>query len=206
MIQIYAVNISQSERLYDSLYEKASLERRLRADRCHSRKSAMECLASEALLRYGLRTVYGIEQYSVEANPYGKPRLAEFSDVHFNLSHSGPWVVLALGSSAVGIDVQTAREAGREEAVAHRFFSQAEQQFVFQSEQDREKRFLQIWTMKESFLKYLGTGLKKPLTSFCVCSMEDPCFFTNWLEDDCLCLCTQEPEYHLEIIPAENLL
>ena len=38
---------------------------------------------------------------SLEKGPYGKPYLAEYPEIHFNISHSGEWAVCALASIAL---------------------------------------------------------------------------------------------------------
>ena len=45
-----------------------------------------------------------------------------------------------------------------------------EQEYIFSVKNDAEKaaRFTEIWTLKESYLKYLGCGLSQSLESFAV--------------------------------------
>lgn len=52
-------------------------------------------------------------------------------------------------------------------AFAGRFFSPSarEQLAVFDREQ-RERRFVELWTLKEAYIKALGLGLRVPLHSF----------------------------------------
>ena len=207
MIQVYAVNVSSINRqVYDTLYAQASPERKKRADKCRHWENAYTCIAAEALLRHAVKTHLHTGKYTLETNAYGKPRIKEKPDFHFNLSHSGNWVVLAFGGSEVGVDVETILMDDKKIKVAHRFFGEQERQFVFQTEVDSHKRFFQIWTAKESYLKFLGTGLQTPLTSFDVCTMTQPRFFTHWLEDRCMTLCTVEESYQLELLASEQLL
>lgn len=207
MIRVYAVNVGQTNpQTYETLYKNASQERKLRADKCRQRENAYACIAAEALLRYAVKNHLHTREYTLEINAYGKPRIKENPDFHFNISHSGNWVVLACGNSEVGIDVETLRMDEKKEKVARRFFSDAEQQFVFQTEEDTHKRFFQIWTAKESYLKFLGTGLQTPLTSFDVCTMTQPHFFTHWLEEGCMTLCSVEKAYQMELLQPEQLM
>lgn len=205
MIQVYAVNASNiNQEVYDTLYAQAPQERKIRADRCLSREDAVCCIAAERLLRYAVKTHLGNQEFALETNAYGKPRIKGNPDFHFNLSHSGNWVVLACGNSEVGIDVENLRMDDKKQRLARRFFTPKEQDYVFQEE--FEKRFFEVWTAKESYLKYLGTGLQKSLSSFCVRSMDAPRFFSQWLGDSCVTLCTQEENYLIEQIPPEVLL
>ena len=158
MIQVLYVNISQaSEEDYRRLYERASQERRERADRYLRREDALRCVTAEALLRYAT----GRTDLSVAHTPEGKPYLTDAPDFHFSLTHSGDYVAIAYGPSPVGVDIEQIRHDGIRPGIAQRFFTPAEQAFATTPE-----KFFQIWSMKESYLKFLGTGLAYPLQSF----------------------------------------
>ena len=179
------------------------MERQARAACCRRREDALRCVAAEALLRYALGTDIG----RVEMGPCGKPFLPDRPDFFFNLSHSGNWVVLACGDSEVGVDVQSLRSNTNPEAMARRFFSPEEQRYVFEKESCRDQRFFEIWTGKESYLKYLGTGLGRTLPSFSVLSPEPGIrFHRRKLPDgSLLCLCTTEDEYIWKMVDVNRL-
>lgn len=206
MVQIYTVNLSCAGYLYDALYEKASPSRCSRVDRCRSREDALRFLAAEALLRYAAWEQAGVTDFSVETGSYGKPRIQGREDLHFNISHSGDWVALAWSGSEVGIDVESVEKDRNTAGIASRFFTEEEQRFLFREETGQDRRFLEIWTAKESYLKYLGTGLQKNLTSFCVRSMNQPRFYTRWLDSVCMTVCTQEDGYRLTFLQPEQLV
>lgn len=207
MVQVYTVNVSNiTQQEYEILYSVASPDRRLRADRCRRRENAVCYLAAEALLRYAVKSSLGLSRFTIETNPCGKPSLMGCPDFHFNLSHSGHWVVLACGSTEVGIDVEKIRIDEKNAKIACRFFTQEEQRFVFEKEESYNRRFLEIWTAKESYLKYLGTGMKKSLNSFDVCTMTEPRFDTFWLEDACVSLCTAEQGHQVQMLDLEALI
>ena len=207
MITVYAVDISNMDiTCYETLYAAASPERKVRADKGHSKEVSCCTIAAEALLRYCVNRHLSIIEFSLVKNAHGKPRLKGCSGFHFNISHSGHWVVLACGETEVGIDVETIRMDSQKEKIARRFYTPQEQSYVFQEQAGAAERFFQIWTAKESYLKYLGTGLQKALNSFCVRSMEFPKFFTRHLGDCAMTLCTEEKAYQLEILSPEQLL
>nr|WP_237391871.1 4'-phosphopantetheinyl transferase superfamily protein [Paenibacillus dendrobii] len=87
--------------------------------------------------------------------------------MHFNISHSGEWVVCALDSLPVGVDVEEIKEAPFE--ISKRFFSREERTFLFnEAEEVRNESFYYIWTLKESYIKAIGQGLSYGLESFTV--------------------------------------
>ena len=158
----------------------ASLERKQRAEACHKREDAVCCLVAEALLRYAFP---GKDPETLSREPGGKPY---WEGCHFNLSHSGPYVVLAVGESPVGVDVECCRESRKAGALAKRYFTPEEMAFAA----DSQERFLRVWTAKEARLKWDGTGLRTPLNSVSV--LGDPLAKTWLLPGAVLTLWAQE--------------
>lgn len=112
--------------------------------------------------QYLLRWALGDDTYKqaeFEKNEYGKPYIVGHP-IHYNISHSGQYVVLVTANSEVGVDVQEKRET-RREAIAKRFFAKEEWQVFSEcnSEEERMDLFYNIWCRKEAYGKYLGTGL-----------------------------------------------
>jgi 4'-phosphopantetheinyl transferase len=96
-----------------------------------------------------------------------KPYLKSHPHIHFNISHSGDWVVIAFSDKPVGVDIEKIRNVNL--GVAQRFFSEHEKKVLFSLGQKEQLRyFFDLWTLKESFLKAIGTGLTRPLKSFTV--------------------------------------
>ena len=208
MIYIGTVDISTAdETAYQQLYRLASQERRSRADRYLHKEDARRCIFAHGLLRYALRSALDTDQISPVRTASGKPFIPDREDFHFNLSHSGRWVVIAWASRPVGIDVETLLMDESKENLARRFFHADEQAYLFSvSGEDRAKRFYEIWTKKESYLKYLGTGINRPLDSFSVLDSPDVNFHCQLLEDAVLTLCAEKPECQFIHLTPKMLL
>ena len=118
-------------------------------------------------MRYSLFTGRGI-RFTGEPllGKYGKPYIQGAEDFFFSASHSGKWVVTAYGSSQVGADVEVIKSGSS--SIAEGCFTQSEQDYVFADDEGADERFIKLWTLKESYIKYLGTGLSTPLDSFTV--------------------------------------
>ncbi len=103
--------------------------------------------------------------------PNGKPVLGPQTDPwHFNLSHSGDWVLVSLAlSRRVGVDVEAWREL-EYEALAERAFAPEERTALAAAPQEeRAATFFAVWTRKEALLKARGLGLGAfPLEDFAV--------------------------------------
>ncbi|URA09257.1 4'-phosphopantetheinyl transferase family protein [Thermospira aquatica] len=95
---------------------------------------------------------------------YGKPFLASHPHIHFNLAHSGRIVLFGIAEEDIGVDVEFCRP--REySALAKRYFHPIEQAWA---SINWAERFYEIWTAKESYLKAIGIGIRKKLSSFSV--------------------------------------
>ena len=202
MIHIGTVDISTlDEGSFQTLYHLASTERQQKAKRYLRKPDAHRCIVADALLRYALRYSLGTDRVTLSKTHAGKPFLPERRDFHFNLSHSGRWVVLAWSRRPVGIDVETVCMDESKEHLARRFYHPDEQSYLFAaSGPERAKRFYEIWTKKESYLKYQGTGINRSLSSFSVLHLPEVAFHTQPLEDAVLTLCAETTE--CQIIPV----
>ncbi len=105
-----------------------------------------------------------------EFNSHGKPviRGPEQARCAFNIAHTEGMVVVARSASgALGVDVEGLSRR-TDIAIADRYFARSEVEFVMaQVDEDRRRRaFLKVWTLKESFIKAIGTGLSIPLADF----------------------------------------
>lgn len=152
----------------------------------------------------------------------GKPAPDGFQGIHFNISHSGNWVVVSLSKAVVGVDVEKMRKVP--EGVARRFFSAAENQRIEQASDEKEKAeiFFTYWTLKESFLKAIGTGLTKKLSSFTINETSIGSFTLagdpeaegfylhnfSFAEGYKLSACSSDPEFcqEVKILPAKALI
>jgi 4'-phosphopantetheinyl transferase len=103
-------------------------------------------------------------EWRFELESRGRPRIAAAQNdagLHFNLAHARGLVAMAVARfPEVGVDVEEFRERRAPFAVARRYFSGAEVDEMESLPEDaRAKRFFQLWTLKEAWLKAVGTGL-----------------------------------------------
>lgn len=78
--------------------------------------------------------------------------------------------------SLVGIDVERLNRR-TDPALADRYFSKPEVDYVRAHTGDEARRFafLRVWTLKESFIKAIGTGLQTPLADFTFDQIDSEC-------------------------------
>lgn len=105
---------------------------------------------------------------------YGKP--LSRSGIRFNLSHSSEYAVCAVSDYEIGVDIEKISEP--REKVAEKVFTEEEIQWYLQ---DTSKRFFQLWTAKESFIKCTGLGFGHRLSEINTlpCLYSSPVVFEN---------------------------
>ncbi|GAB4025291.1 4'-phosphopantetheinyl transferase family protein [Spirosoma gilvum] len=87
-----------------------------------------------------------------------KPVLAHSADWHFNMSHSGNWILVAVGRELVGVDLEKVVSSFVFQDIIAQSFSQPEQQFIGKSHNPGET-FYQLWTRKEALVKATAKGV-----------------------------------------------
>ena len=127
-------------------------------------------ITSEKFIKRIANNQLGIarEKLIINKNKYGKPFLVNFPNVHYNISHTKGMIVCAISDSCVGIDVEKIKPFNKR--IVERFFSINEREYIFASKENKDGRFAEIWTKKESYAKWLGKGMAIPFESFDVLS------------------------------------
>lgn len=136
----------------------------------------------------------------------GKPHLTDAPDTHFSITHSDKWVFLAVSDGEIGIDAQMPRRVCPR--LAARSTSPEELSWV---KENTEPNFTRLWTMKEAYLKYTGTGLTIPIREVTISipptdgyDEENNCYWALHDHDNILVsVCTEKPieNITMEIIP-----
>ena len=116
---------------------------------------ASQSQAAHALLNRILREQYQISQPELIIGPHGKPYLE--NGPHFSISHSRRMVAVAIGDRNMGLDIEVIRRF--HQLVPQRIMSRTEYQW-FCRRGELKRDFFALWTLKESYFKYLGTGLR----------------------------------------------
>ncbi|MBT2291745.1 4'-phosphopantetheinyl transferase superfamily protein [Paenibacillus albidus] len=178
MSKIIALKLPEqlSPESYAYFTARVSKARRERLTRFIHIKDAYRSLFGEILVRYILCGQFGQRNGHIqfEQNPFGKPGVSGQPDFEYNVSHSGDWVLMIWGTNegALGVDVEQIKPIDLE--VAERFFS-VEEKAALKSKPAGEQLefFYDLWTLKESYIKAIGTGLSRPLDSFTVQQRKD---------------------------------
>lgn len=114
----------------------------------------------ELIAGYLLKKYLGIDHSEqLDCKVGGKPTLRN-GNRHFNLSHSGKYVVLAIADQEIGVDIERIRPY--HEATAKKVFSlEVQKKLSAISEKERDQMFTRLWTELEAKLKVKGIGFGK---------------------------------------------
>lgn len=145
-------------------------EERVRASRFRSAELREWFVAAHCFLRQALGHYRNISPSEIRFrfHSWGKPELADDSDIRFNLSHTRDLAVVAVARGReVGVDVEGVRVNLDMLGLARRYFSPAEAQWVESAPpEERAEAFFTCWTGKEAYVKGRGDGLSFRLDRF----------------------------------------
>lgn len=169
-VYIYTADVASlyDEDVFARVYGAVNVYRRAKTDSLRFLKDKCLSLGAEYLLMQACRdTGIDYKAQSVTADACGKPCF-DGCPLQFNLSHSGERAMCIISDAAVGCDVE--KTDGVNTRVADRFFSDDEKRALNACTDADEKTdlFYRLWTLKESFIKCTGLGLRMPLNSFSV--------------------------------------
>ena len=119
------------------------------------------CVLAYQLLKRGLAEVYGIRENPVFGyNEHGKPMIVGHPEIFFNLSHCKEAAICVVSDQPVGVDVESVRSFN--ESLVRYTMNEAEVEEI-ESAEDQAVAFIRLWTMKESALKLIGTGISNEM-------------------------------------------
>lgn len=166
----YKIKPSQTMKDVDFFLPSLSTVRQKQVKKFRNDKSKLLCIFSQLLFKYSLIEYAGIDYNNLEIkkNAYGKPFLPDYPTIKFNISHTWNWVVCAISSHEVGVDIETIQEINY--SSISKYFSIIEKKTIedIESHQEKLKLFFDYWTLKESFIKNIGKGLSCNLSSFTI--------------------------------------
>lgn len=167
-LKLYTINTDafSNEAYFKECYDCLSAYRREKTDGYRFLSDKKLSVGAGILLDRGLRE-YGLREPEVRFayGENGKPYLADYPHIHFNLAHSGNMALAAFADTEVGCDIEEIKTASLK--LAKRFFCPGEYAYIDKfAGREQDYAFYRIWTLKESFLKATGMGMRLPLDAF----------------------------------------
>jgi 4'-phosphopantetheinyl transferase len=169
-VHVWWASVAEHVQDRESLCQLLRVDEPDRAHRFKVEPPRQRFVVARAALRAVLASYLGAPPDSLvfAYGAHGKPFLAPQPDppLHFNVSHSGDTVVIAVSrTERLGIDIEEQRPVDAATSIAARFFAPAEAAWLRKLPQERlAEAFFHLWTAKEAYVKALGSGMSHPVS------------------------------------------
>lgn len=140
------------------------------------------------------------EVFNIKRTPLGKPYI-DGKSIFLGVTHTDDTLLIAVSENcSFGIDAEASeRHIERPRKLAEKYFSQSEFDYISKNNYSG-KSFLEIWTKKEAYVKYLGTGLSD-ISKFDTFSLDG--FFTRAEYNNLIInIYTKEAQDNIGVIPV----
>jgi 4'-phosphopantetheinyl transferase len=174
-IDLWCTYISEvgDDSLLSRYDELLAADERVRQARFHFAKDQRRHLVTRALVRTVLSRYAAVrpEDWVFSAGTRGRPAISApqtAAQLEFNISHCADLVMLGVTSGrTLGVDAESTESRAFAIDGLDRYFAPEESAALLSLPPDeRRRRFFELWTLKESYIKARGMGLAIPLDAF----------------------------------------
>lgn len=200
MINCFLCQISHTWELEDqNLIQFVSPERQKKISKYLYVSDKKLCLYAGLLARWGLSSVTGqpLNNLAFLYEQCSKPLFLSNLKYDFSLSHTDQFILCCISSDThVGADISKIEKAPFE--IMNLTFHHKEIEYIKSASPSKQSTlFYKIWTQKEAYTKYLGTGLVYDTTN---CNILDPCYsdlLYVWVQNKYMCcICGKNASSH----------
>lgn len=129
--------------------------------------------------------LFDVNQIFIMKDEFGKPYLKDYPAFHFSVSHTKGFIVCGFSDDRIGVDAEV---FGRyDPRIVKSYFTPNEQKYLYNDAEEVDKGFIEIWTRKEAYLKWLGKGIEIPPVLFDVLELDH--LLTVWEGNYCISVC-----------------
>jgi 4'-phosphopantetheinyl transferase len=182
-------NINKVSIYQDKLYKKDAVQRLVYDS------DKIRAIISEILIRsiYCSISKKVNDEIVFMKNEFGKPYIKNSEDFCFNISHSSDLVVCAIDHNEIGVDVEVIQKLDNGTL---KIICTENEYSILRTKENIHEFGIAIWTQKEAYLKYLGTGLSKEVKSFDVINKKNidknVQLYTKIIDEYSLSLCIEK--------------
>ncbi len=168
----------QDKQLLTSLESELSPEERSEVARFVHVRDRRQRLITRGMLRRLLSHYceYSPQNWQFVRGKHGRPEIVRdpaMPPLRFNVTHTTGLIAMVVGLKMdVGVDAETVHRRNNLAGIAERYFADPEVQDLRDYQVDSNhhaqwrRRFFEIWTLKEAYIKAVGKGLTLPLDQF----------------------------------------
>jgi 4'-phosphopantetheinyl transferase len=162
-IHLWTASLVPSPEKIERLRSVLSPEEKKRASYFKFVREQHAYIVSQAVLRVLISAYLDIEPAEViqVASKKGKPFLINEPSLSYNISNSHEICVYAFSRDAeVGIDIEKIRELPDIDQLIEKNLTSRETSYFLKNPDHKLSLFFQFWTLKESYLKAIGEGMR----------------------------------------------
>lgn len=159
-VLIYKLHLPEYIELTKDLVHFLNPEERNRAERYYKENDRNRFIICRSILKIVLaaHAKLNVHHICLDYHFNKKPYLASHPKLHFNISHSEDFAVIAISQSKVGIDIEYRTTDFDFNTLLPDIFDSNEILDI-QNAANKEYAFYTSWTRKEAFAKALGKGI-----------------------------------------------
>ncbi|EDP70117.1 Phosphopantethiene-protein transferase [Flavobacteriales bacterium ALC-1] len=135
-----------------------------RAEKYHYPKDTNRFIICRTFLKFILaqKLRLDISEIQIKKDENKKPYLSSDKSIHFNVSHTERFAIIAISNNPVGVDVEYINKNFDYSEVLPHVFNKQEVDAVLKSN-TKDYTFYKFWTRKEAFVKATGKGISDSL-------------------------------------------
>ncbi|MEB2782617.1 4'-phosphopantetheinyl transferase superfamily protein [Algoriphagus sp. C2-6-M1] len=167
-VQVYRASLLDDVEKIASYSRYLSSEELMRSKQFRNKIDSNRFIVGRAMVKYMAAKILNKDFESVEIiyTTNNKPIIDKEINFHFNLSHSGDYVVLAICKRwDIGIDIEYCNSDFKFQPILDYCMSEKEQSEITE-DKNPLNTFLMYWTRKEAILKGTGIGILERLNTF----------------------------------------
>ena len=145
IVKLYTIDINTAFHHKKTLLEKVNDQQKEKALRYKNELDQVRSLASSYLINK-------LSKEPLLFNDMGKPFFEK--GPYFNVSHSGQYIVMAVSSKDIGVDIEENKEIDMSPLI--RIFNEAEAKMI-----KEHADFYYLWCAKESLIKCIGSSISR---------------------------------------------
>ncbi len=179
-VRVWLARVPDDPAIVSSRSACLSAEEHVRGARFRHSGARDEFVFRRIMLRELAGSILGVpsQRLQFSEGAFGKPYVSvpSNSELQFNISHAGGWVVVAVSRlNPVGVDIELPVSDLPIEFLTKQVCSVGEAAMLAGFPPDlRTAEFLRIWTVKEAYLKATGEGLTERMTSVDAFALPEP--------------------------------
>lgn len=166
IVDIWRLHFPSYIHRVSELYETLQPEEKIKAALFHHESDRYKFIIGKAVLRMVLAGYLNMPPQSLKftLGMSRKPvlKIANDTPFHFNVSHSGNYMLIAVSDTPVGVDVEHYETGLNIREVMEIALSEQELRFM-QKQLAPQKAFFKLWTRKEALLKATSIGLNNDI-------------------------------------------